>query len=403
MIFISGTIEAYQAAYSDISKFINAKEERKCLQSWLNWWHDRRQYIFRAFTTVSAPRSNLAEVVHASWTNRDSTGLSLLESTEFDTRDSLILETQITQLMTSSKGHGDGPSMVALAERKQVQEIESATRKGLDLLDHGVSAVSTGKRKLPTIDSHGGSNPPKRGLTESIERMFIARRDAALNLVDSMKIRDHKVVSTLKRIYKVSGSTSGRKTYMVEISNTPSCTCPDFQKQGAKVLCKHVLFVVLFVLSGDGMEIQLQDRYLCDADLRRIFDAAGKTIPPRYVQERAPAKTKREFAAILKDHDGYEQEQKWTLHVKQKRSAVCLGCKKVLQRGTECFSVEGALTVPFNKNKAVLQTFYCCASKFCTSQSPPWTNLKKPLSIECDPQITTDRKEIVIKLLDIEV
>ena len=293
-----------------------------------------------------------------------------------------------------------GPSMAALAERKRVQEIESATRKGLDLLDHGVSA-STGKRKLPTVDSHGGSNPPKRGLMEGIERMFIARRDAALNLVDSMKIREHKVVAVLKRRYKVSSSTSGRKTYVVEISNAPSCTCPDFQKQGAKVLCKHVLFVVLFVLSGERMEIQLQDRYLCDADLRRIFDAAGETIPPRYFQERAPAKTKREFAAILKDHDDYGREQKLNLHIKQKRSAICLGCKKVLQRGTECFSVEGALTVPFNKNKAVLQTFYCCASKFCITQSPPWTNLKKPASIECDPQITTDRKEIVMKQLDI--
>ena len=348
---------------------------------------------------VSAPRSNLAEVVHASWTNRDSTGLSLLESTEFDTRDSLILETHITQLMTSSRGQGDGPNMAALAERKWVREIESAIRKGLDLLDQGVSA-STGKRKLPTVDSHAGSNPPKRGLTEGIERMFIAWRDAALKLVDSMKIREHKVVAVLKRRYKVSSSTFGRKTYVIEISNTPSCTCPDFQKQGAKVLCKHVL-LVLFVLLGERMEIQLQDHYLCDADLRWIFDAAGETIPARYFQERAPAKTKREFAAILKDHDDYGREQKWTLHIKQKRGAICLGCKKVLQRGTECFSVEGALTVPFNKNKAVLQTFYCCASKFCITQSPPWTNLKKPASIECDPQITTDRKETVMKQLDI--
>ena len=37
----------------------------KELESWLNWWHDRRTHIFRAFKPPYAPASNLAEIGHA--------------------------------------------------------------------------------------------------------------------------------------------------------------------------------------------------------------------------------------------------------------------------------------------------------------------------------------------------
>ena len=75
------------------------KEKR----SWLNWWNDRRKNIFRAFTGYGCPTADQAEVVHVSWKNRGQQGLSLSESAKFDTRDSLLLEGELNQLLTVLK------------------------------------------------------------------------------------------------------------------------------------------------------------------------------------------------------------------------------------------------------------------------------------------------------------
>ena len=32
---------------------------------WLEWWHTQRHFMFRAFSSIDAPNSNLAEVIHA--------------------------------------------------------------------------------------------------------------------------------------------------------------------------------------------------------------------------------------------------------------------------------------------------------------------------------------------------
>ena len=38
--------------------------------------HYRRELIFKAFTSKVTPESNLAEVIHAAWKNRDKMGVS---------------------------------------------------------------------------------------------------------------------------------------------------------------------------------------------------------------------------------------------------------------------------------------------------------------------------------------
>ena len=83
---------------------------------------------------------------------------------------------------------------------------------------------------------------------------------------------------------------------------------------------------------------------------------------------------KREFVTILQAHDYYVKEQEWTLHMKSARSSKCTfsGCKIDIQRGTEYFLVNGALTVPYNSNKAV--------ELLCERDVPfrIWTNIKQP-------------------------
>ena len=69
-LLIASTEEGYRNAYQEITSFISFNEKLKELLGWLNWWHERRAFIFCAFARRIALRSNLAEVVYASWKNR---------------------------------------------------------------------------------------------------------------------------------------------------------------------------------------------------------------------------------------------------------------------------------------------------------------------------------------------
>ena len=72
---------------------------------------------------------------------------------------------------------------------------------------------------------------------------------------------------------------------------------------------------------------------------------------------------------------------------KCKRLVTCTNtcCKKVVNVGTECIVTEGALTVPFNTNKAVAQKFYYCLYALCITNRPPWTNIWLLLELTFNP------------------
>ena len=91
-------------------------------------------------------------------------------------------------------------------------------------------------------------------------------------------------------------------------------------------------------------------------------------------------KTKADYNAILRTHEGANDQQTFTYDWKEKRSAVCKGlnCKKVLQTGTPCVKVNGALSVPPGKDYAIKQDFYFCPIRFCITHPPVWSNVKHP-------------------------
>ena len=89
-------VETYCSAKDSLESFIQNKPERSFLSSWVDWWHSRRQFIFRAFSpNEAAPRMNQAEVIHASWSHRDRSNLSLLDAAQADVRDSVMLEAEL--------------------------------------------------------------------------------------------------------------------------------------------------------------------------------------------------------------------------------------------------------------------------------------------------------------------
>ena len=84
----------YHNIKKQLDLFISSKEERSFLKSWLSWWHNRRGFIFRAFSP-NGLHMNQAEVIHAGWAHRDPTNLLLLEACHADVRDSTVLDVEL--------------------------------------------------------------------------------------------------------------------------------------------------------------------------------------------------------------------------------------------------------------------------------------------------------------------
>ena len=83
----STTPEAFKKAHGTL--FLSSNNEKNDLIGWLQWWSDRKNLMFRAFTSTDVPSSNL--VVHAGWKNSNEIHLSLLNCAYVDIKTSLLL------------------------------------------------------------------------------------------------------------------------------------------------------------------------------------------------------------------------------------------------------------------------------------------------------------------------
>ena len=103
---------AYEKSKEDLKNFVAESEEKKFLQSWIEWWHKRRNYIFRAFVQFeSAPKLNHAELINASWVKRDRMNLSLLDAAYADSRDNIHLEAAYKAFQDGTGKGGTDPSL----------------------------------------------------------------------------------------------------------------------------------------------------------------------------------------------------------------------------------------------------------------------------------------------------
>ena len=154
------------------------------------------------------------------------------------------------------------------------------------------------------------------------------------------------------------------------------------------------MFVVLHLLNGKHLIETLRYRYLTDKELTLLIQAAGIKVPEEFMQPPpSTSHKKKEFVTILQAHDDYVKEQEWTLHMKSTRSAKCTfsGCKINIPREKECFLVNGALTVPYNSNKAVEEVPFRI-----------WTNIKQPACFQFQ-DVERDRAEEISKQLQFPI
>ena len=94
---------------------------------------------------------NLAEVIHAGWSNRDAPNLTLLDAAQADAKDSILLAAELKAIEKGSlTAFGQGPSFQEKNERLHHQELARAIK-----LDKDIVALSDFQ-----VDPNSGHRPP---------------------------------------------------------------------------------------------------------------------------------------------------------------------------------------------------------------------------------------------------
>ena len=116
--------------------------------------------------------------------------------------------------------------------------------------------------------STDGSEFRKKQKPDNDLKMLESRVDASYDPSLIMKVNKSFIFNALKRSHFLSNSVTWRPAFNVEISTVQSCTCSDFAKNGHRVLCKHILFIVLRVLNGKDLEPYLWMPFIEKNDFR---------------------------------------------------------------------------------------------------------------------------------------
>lgn len=80
---------------------------------------------------------------------------------------------------------------------------------------------------------------------------------------------------------------------IVQICQTPSCNCPDFEKGN---FCKHILFAYLKVLRVSSSSYVIYQRALLKSELRGIFAAAPRDPAKSVMADEAVRRKFRELS-----------------------------------------------------------------------------------------------------------
>ena len=178
-------------------------------------------------------------------------GVSLLDSCMFEIRDNLIFERQMSMFKDGDCTGGTGPSQMEAGGKKAKARNRSRRVDGRNVVHFGLGEGKNQRaRKINDLDER---NPPMKQ-QRSDAKMVEKRTNTARNESAVMKIRKSKITNSFKHEYVVSSAT-GKAQYVVSICNVQTCTSRYFQINGERVICKHIIFVLLNVLKLKGETI----------------------------------------------------------------------------------------------------------------------------------------------------
>lgn len=188
-----------------------------------------------------------------------------------------------------------------------------------------------------------------------------------------------------------------REPYTVEVSTAPSCTCPDYKKSTGKELCKHIIWVYLYVLHVEETSNLLQQVSLYADEVVEILSA-------------------KDAKGILSQDERYDLELQWyLLHKKEENERrekpfcearrctngrcthrKCQGRIKGpgIVPGDLCFVVKG-LRVSADKKSVEESSFYFGPDGACVQQFPLNSNLKYPTKVFRGKDVSDRELQIV--------
>ena len=214
-----------------------------------------------------------------------------------------------------------------------------------------------------------------------------------INLKDIMKIAEGKEVSVVERLYYVKNSSVGTTRFKVAISLSPSCTCPDFKKNGGATNCVHILFVLIFALKCRDKKTLVRRQFSTE-EINGLM-ATPLVIPDSIAAKLPKKRTKSDILAIVRKHPSFGIKQQVKLHKKEGRKASCKQCKAAIEVGTTCLRVIKAIVAPCESGPAELRDVSFCTKKSCINNPPPYVHVVLPQEIHCAADVPeSDIKEV---------
>lgn len=282
----ANTVSVFEKKRADLNRFIKEKpEERKFLSSWVQWWENRKTHIFRAFkNSVNAPRMNMAETGHSTWVKSGAIQLTLVDAARHDVGENVRLEKTVKRFLEGSlKSTGKGPSTKEVHKRLREGQLQRARAYGREILSEDFegdpySAVDA----AGFVDPESSHSPTKRGKkrknAKSSKEQFSKQLKKCLEgtkrEASEMHLDGMVEIATDHRKFIVK---HGQTRYDVDICHTPSCSCPDLRS----CHCKHVLWVLLYVLNVHDDAPLLQEKRLTKDTLQTLLsENSNVTGPP---------------------------------------------------------------------------------------------------------------------------
>ena len=91
-------------------------------------------------------------------------------------------------------------------------------------------------------------NPQAKRIKISIDNTLEKIKANAKTDATLVKQRQQKIVSATKNKYVVPSILDGKTNCSVKIYKVSPCTCPDFRKGESHVLCKQIIFTLVYFL-----------------------------------------------------------------------------------------------------------------------------------------------------------
>ena len=135
--------------------------------------------------------------------------------------------------------------------------------------------------------------------------MFDRRLNTAKALEQTKKIHRTVKVSNFEQEFDVLSTNTSTVAYKVIICNVPSCTCPDYKKNSMLFSCKHIIFILLFVLKLNK-EVARNARNIGDEDVKAFLN--NVQLEESFMKQ-APLTKRINVQELLQQHELFEHNK----------------------------------------------------------------------------------------------